>query len=62
MDALNTLISAYQTDTSSTSKQRNNKEKKEVVNKSYITIHSVDEFKNSKNYLVKKIYLDPNIN
>jgi len=62
MDALNTLISAYQTDTSSTLKQRNNKEKKEVVNKSYITIHSVDEFKNSKNYLVKKIYLDPNIN
>lgn len=63
MDSLNAAISTYQADTIWIPEQWNKKEQREVIeNVSYTTIHSIEEFKNSDNYLIKKIYRDNNIN
>lgn len=58
MDSVNNIINRYQAD----SKQWNTKEKKESIeNASYITINSEEEFKNSTDYLIKKIYKDETV-
>ena len=63
MDSINNDIKNYQGDTLWISNEWNKKEQREVIeNISYTTIHSLDEFKNSDNYLIKKIYRDNNIN
>ena len=63
MDSLYQTIDNYQADTMWIPDQWKNNEQREVIeNVSYTTIHSLDEFKNSDNYLIKKIYKDNNIN
>ena len=63
MDSLYQTIDNYQADTMWIPTQWKKIEQREVIeNVSYTTIHSLDEFKNSDNYLIKKIYRDNNIN
>jgi len=63
MDSLNQAINTYQADTTWIPDQWDKKEQREIIEDvSYTTIHSLEEFKNSENYLIKKIYKDNNIN
>jgi hypothetical protein len=63
MDSLYQTIDNYQADSMWIPNQWKNYKQREVIeNVSYTTIHSVEEFKNSDNYLIKKIYKDNNIN
>ena len=63
MDSLNQAINTYQADTTWIPDQWDKKEQREIIEDvSYTTIHSLEEFKNSENYLIKKIYRDNNIN
>lgn len=63
MDSLQNAIETYQADSMWIPKKWEVKEQREVIeNVSYTTIHSLEEFKNSDNYLIKKIYKDNNIN
>ena len=63
MDSINAVIDSYQADTLGIPNQWDKKEQREIIeNVSYTTIHSLEEFKNSDNYLIKKIYKDKNIN
>ena len=63
MDSLYQTIDNYQADSMWIPNQWKNYEQREVIeNVSYTTIHSLEEFKNSDNYLIKKIYKDNNIN
>lgn len=63
MDNINKIIESHHTHTTWISYKWNKKEKEKIVeNVPYTTIHSIEEFKNSKNYLIKKIYNDNNIN
>lgn len=63
MDNINKEIENYQANTLWIPNKWDKKEQKEVIdNVSYTTIHSLKEFKNSDNYLIKKIYNDNNIN
>lgn len=63
MDSINAVIDSYQADTLGIPNQWDKKEQREIIeNVSYTTIHSLEEFKNSDNYLIKKIYKDNNIN
>jgi len=63
MDNINNEIKNYQANTLWIPNEWNKKEQRESIdNVSYTTIHSMEEFKNSDNYLIKKIYKDRNIN
>ncbi len=63
MDSINNEIKNYQAKSLWIPKEWSKKEWKESINNaSYTTIHSLEEFKNSDNYLIKKIYKDKNIN
>ena len=63
MDNINNEIKNYQANTLWIPNEWNKEEQRESIdNVSYTTIHSLEEFKNSDNYLIKKIYKDKNIN
>ena len=62
MDSLQNVIETYQADTLWIPKKWEVKEQREIIeNVSYTTIHSVKEFNNSDNFLIKKISSDEKI-
>lgn len=63
MENINREIENYQANTLWIPNKWDKKEQREVTKDgSYTTIHSMEEFKKSDNYLIKKIYKDKNIN
>ena len=63
MENIKHEIENYQANTLWIPNAWNEKEQRESIdNVSYTTNHSLEEFKNSDNYLIKKIYKDKNIN